>query len=260
MDIDFNEFKPIFSPNDDICDYYLINQNGDIFSQKSNKFIAHITTESGYEVVTLSTKNGARIQRRVHRLVMTTFNYFPGCENLQVDHLNGVKSENNSKNLEFVTGKENVNRAIENNLRKSWKGDQNPQSKLNESKVKEIVKMALDGYSDEQINLKFPEVTLQSIRLILLGKEWTNIVPKEAIDQIREQRMPTILNDQQKHSICKYYQDNIDSFVPGYGKAKLFVNDALTNSQIEINESTFRMAKRLFYRYQDSEITNQYSY
>ena len=260
MKFDLIGFKSIYSPIDGISSNYLINENGDIYSTITGQFLKQITTEKGYKVISLNTIYGTRIQRRVHRLVMETFGYQENCELLEVDHIDGNKANNNISNLEFVTGKENVRRAIDNNLREEWKGNKNPKAKITEEDAKEIVNLALRGFSDEIINEKFPNISLQEIRLILNGKEWKYLFSDNTINTIREMRNPTILSDKNKHSICKYYQDNISNFSQGYGAVKAFVLDALNFNNIEINESTYRMAKRLFYKYQDPEITSIYNY
>ena len=54
----------------------------------------------------------------VHRLVLMTFNPVDGFENLQVNHINGNKSDNRLSNLEWSTPKENQQHAINHGLRK----------------------------------------------------------------------------------------------------------------------------------------------
>ena len=61
----------------------------------------------GYMTVNLS-KNGKSNTKRVHRLVA---NAFLGDSTLQVDHIDGNKQNNRLDNLEYVTPKENTNRA-----------------------------------------------------------------------------------------------------------------------------------------------------
>lgn len=69
----------------------------------------------GYMTVNLS-KNGKSNTKRVHRLVA---NAFLGESDLQVDHIDGNKLNNRLDNLEYVTPKENTNRAWEKGLAKN---------------------------------------------------------------------------------------------------------------------------------------------
>lgn len=68
----------------------------------------------GYMTVNLS-KNGKLNTKRVHRLVAEAF---LGKSNLQVDHIDGNKQNNRLDNIEYVTPKENTNRAWKNGLAK----------------------------------------------------------------------------------------------------------------------------------------------
>lgn len=61
----------------------------------------------GYMTVNLS-KDGKGNTKRVHKLVA---NAFIGESDLQVDHIDGNKQNNRLDNLEYVTPKENTNRA-----------------------------------------------------------------------------------------------------------------------------------------------------
>lgn len=255
-----DELRPIYSPGDDICPYYLIDRSARIFSEYSGLELKQITTSSGYKVVSLNTVSGRRIQRRPHRLAMFTFNYQPGCELLQVDHLNGDKNNNDIiSNCEWVTGSENVNRAINNGLRKSWSLENNPKAKINSDQAKLISTMVIEGYSDEDILDIIPEANYNIIHEIIFGRTWTSLISEQEIIMMKNIRYPLILTIEQKHSLCKYYQDYplMENFK---GAKKNYITQALINLNIPLTDSTFRMAKRLYYKYQDFNIVSLYNY
>ncbi len=64
------------------------------------------TEASGYCLVSVKRKN-----YRVHRLVCEAFWGPPPAPGLQVDHIDGTKSNNHFENLEWVTGRVNTKRS-----------------------------------------------------------------------------------------------------------------------------------------------------
>jgi hypothetical protein len=91
--------------------------------------------DEGYIRVKLS-NNSVEKTYRVHRLVANEFLENPFNKS-QVNHKNGIKTDNSVENLEWVTNSENSIHAFENNLRKSPLGSNHGNSKLNEQKVLE---------------------------------------------------------------------------------------------------------------------------
>lgn len=97
---------------------YEVNQHGIIRNRKT-KHIKKVRTDSwGYHQVGLSKGiRGKSHSKTVHRLVADTF-YDGDHSNMQVNHIDGNKTNNYIGNLEFVTGSENVKHAYDTGLRK----------------------------------------------------------------------------------------------------------------------------------------------
>lgn len=78
------------------------------------KLLSFSKSKNGYYHIILS-KNNNQKTFNVHRLIMLTFY---GKSNLQIDHIDGNKQNNNLNNLEYVTNSENMKRAYKNGLLK----------------------------------------------------------------------------------------------------------------------------------------------
>ena len=99
---------------------YDINEQGEIYSHKTKKFLKGTVYNTGYKMVRLTTKDGKK-GYAVHRLVAETF--IPNPDNLPVvNHIDGNKLNNSVENLEWVTQSENRMHAIETKISKLAKG------------------------------------------------------------------------------------------------------------------------------------------
>lgn len=90
---------------------YLIDENGNVYSQRSEKFIKPFFNSNGYLIVKLF-KDGKRFYFFVHKLVALTYLEDSFEEGLEVNHKDANRQNNNVDNLEWITHAENVRLAL----------------------------------------------------------------------------------------------------------------------------------------------------
>jgi hypothetical protein len=119
------------------------------------------------------TKEGRSWNKQVHRLVAIAF--IPNPENKpQVNHIDGVKSNNNVENLEWATSQENCVHAHEAGLRTGRKGVENSQARLTPEIVRKIRELRKSGHSYGSIGRAIGICTMQAHRIVN-GKQWGHV-------------------------------------------------------------------------------------
>lgn len=125
-----------FLPCPTLSDRYLIDDSGNIYSIRKNKFVAQRLDRYGYPRVNLY-EGTKQYTRTVHRLVAQAF--IPNPENkLEVNHIDGNKENNNIDNLEWVTSSENQKHAFSIGLQKGRIGEDNSATKYKEEHVRDV--------------------------------------------------------------------------------------------------------------------------
>jgi hypothetical protein len=89
---------------------YVIYKSSDIYDTKLEKFLKFQINRDGYLVVTLTNDLNKRITLRIHRLMALAFISNPDNKP-EVNHKNGIKTDNRLENLEWCTHAENIKHA-----------------------------------------------------------------------------------------------------------------------------------------------------
>jgi hypothetical protein len=99
---------------------------------------------SGYLQVTTYV-NGRKKMVSVHSWIWRHVNG-PIPDGFEVNHKNGIKTDNHISNLELLTHQQNIQHAYDTGL-KSNRGMKHPSRKLNEDQVREIRQLASKGWT-----------------------------------------------------------------------------------------------------------------
>jgi hypothetical protein len=158
----------------------LVRRIGKQHGAKFGRIITLIKTPKGYLNATLYLGNG-RTHKSIHKLVMAAF-VGERPFNLEINHKNGVKTDNRVENLEYITHKENAIHASRNGLRKPLFGEKHPQAKLKNGDIFKIREMYAKKEANQPELGRMYGVSHTIISDIVNRKTWNHlceIVPAE---------------------------------------------------------------------------------
>jgi hypothetical protein len=127
----------------------------------------------GYMRTMLVNDEGRIATIKVHRIIAMTFLENPEGKET-VNHINGIKSDNSVKNLEWATRSENVKHSFRTGLQ-SNKGSKCPTSILNESQVLQIRQLFKPGICGRKYLAEMFKVSPATIKDVILRRSWNHI-------------------------------------------------------------------------------------
>ena len=234
---------------------YYLNIDGTVYNSVVNRFrYPTLDSDGRYFNTELRRTDGSRVSIKTHKLIMRVFNYTEGCENLEVNHKNGVKTNNDLCNLEWTTHSENVQHAYDTGLMQS--GENNKFAVLTEKQVREICTILKNeeryvGQYDD-IASKY-NVSKSTILNIANGYNWVQISKEYDLDY--SFRLHDRFTKEEVHKICKIFQDNLNTI--GYkGCYEMILNEL----NLERKDSVRRRIRLIYNRNPGyfKKITDQY--
>ena len=169
---------------------YAITKNGQIWSFRRNRFLVPKVHRRGYLFIRLLHESGKWYNRYIHRLVAKMF--IPTTNtNLQVDHIDGDKTNNDYRNLRWVTNRENAHFAMQNGLM--------PHAVFTDEMVHEICRKIANNETVASIakSMNLPATAIYAIKL---KRNWTHI---SNLYTFPEKQKHTATPIDKVHKICQ---------------------------------------------------------
>ena len=141
---------------------YSVDRDGNIWSIKRNAVLKPRIRKNGYAYVCLC-KDGVAKDFIVHRLVAGA--YLGDIENMDVNHINGNRADNNVANLEIVSRSTNLLHGMHVLRTKN--------AKLTHDQVGQVKRMVASGMTQTDVAKKFG-VLKQTVNQIINGKGYIN--------------------------------------------------------------------------------------
>lgn len=147
---------------------YSVDEKGNVWSYKTNRFIRPRMHTGGYHFITLH--NRKQYDCFIHRLVVTK--YLENTFNKRcINHINGIKTDNRVENLEWCTDSENQIHSRKTGLHMEQRGENSINKKLNNEKVFEI---RASNLTVKELSKQF-NVTETAIRSVKRRLSWSHI-------------------------------------------------------------------------------------
>lgn len=145
---------------------YTIDTLGNVKNRETCRFLRPYKNKKGYLLVRLYHK-GEAYDRQVHRLSCEAFDLHRRVDQIQVNHIDGDKGNNNLSNLEYCNNSENQLHAHRLGLVVAKKGVDHSMVKYSEKTIHSICMMMCDGYKNFEIQrrLNLPKHLVNDTRL-----------------------------------------------------------------------------------------------
>lgn len=162
---------------------YAVNEDGQIWSyprvakrstgdyEKKGQWLVQSPGKVGYNLVTLYDGKGNIYKMAVHRIVAETF-----LSRLQVNHKNGIKTDNRVENLEWVTPSQNILHALQKLKVGSARGERSRNAKMTDEKVREMRRLyANGGVTQRELGFLFG-LDNSNVSRIVNRQDWAHVV------------------------------------------------------------------------------------
>lgn len=157
---------------------YAVGQDGIIWSCKHRNRFRHWSpmkpkiADNGYHRISINNNNYKK-ELPIHRLVALCF--IPNPDNKPyINHINGIKTDNDAKNLEWVTTSENLKHAYDTGLKPKYFGEDHWNNKVTKEQENEIKQKRATGVPVKQLMSEY-NIGRTSVWRIVNNKTWHKV-------------------------------------------------------------------------------------
>lgn len=228
---------------------YKVSNLGRVYDCIKNRFLTYHKAFNNYIGVSLNTINH-NTAIPVHRLMMLCFYPINNPENYQVNHKDGIKTNNILSNLEWVTRSENIYHAYKTGLHHI--GEDNIHSTISNDTAVKICELLQSGTYTEQQIADILNISTYIVHGIKSGRTWKHI----SKDYVFNKRLGRLYTPEMIHNICKYFAShNI-----GNKNINEHCKDALIYNNYPYDSKYIDSARKIYTRKYYTEISNNYNF
>lgn len=168
----------------------------------AGSLVKAVLSPNGYFRVLLRNTKMEQKNKSVHRLVAEAFIPNPE-EKPQVNHKNGIKTDNSAENLEWVTAQENKIHAVKNGLQNFRKGDDAYNAKHSAVLIQEMLSLHYDSFISFREISEIYKISEGYVVLLLKGLRRSEEFDKFINKDTKYQIILDLISNQKRRNISK---------------------------------------------------------
>jgi hypothetical protein len=141
---------------------------------RTNRILSSIKSSAGYFYVNFTNSSEHR-HKHIHRLIALAFLEPQPTPKHEINHINGIKTDNRPENLEWVTRSQNIKHAFDTGLHPIKEGINASNAKLTQEDLDRIVAMTEEGAKPKEIATQLG-IKYCSVICFLYGRTHVNAI------------------------------------------------------------------------------------
>ena len=231
--------------------HHKVSNYGRVYDYRREQFCNLHFDSKGYLYI-IAAYNGEKKYPRVHRLVLATFGYIPGCETMLVNHLDGVKYHNYPWNLEWTDYSGNVKHAYATGLINNKQGEDRATAKITNAQAIEICELLQNGVPEYEVS-RITGINRNTVYSIKNHKAWNSI----SKDYTFPERKPNMFTDDDIRNMCSIFEST--PIKDGEQKVE-YVRNVLSECNLSTDKSIIDNALNVYNKRAYNRISKDYDF